>query len=716
MATSTTVNDVPDYLEKFYQDNMNNLAANYSTAQNIYNANGAYTPYTNPRIQGFTPDQLQGMQMTRDQVGVGTDALAGAAARAGQAAQSYSDKMPITADVVRSYYQTYLGRDPEPGAIENWMSGAKTVGDLTKGIGGSQEAQLRAQAGYTPDFSKLQDGSFRPNSVQTENFNQALGNNNLSAAQAQANLIGNRAPMIGPVNQITGGNYNADQVGSQQIGALGQAQGGTYAAERVAGRDIGPLGQVQGGTYRPDSVMADQIARMQQLQSRDFSSSDAARYMNPYTQQVTENTTREMMRANDLGRQADAQRAAKAGAFGGSRGAIVQAERDRNFGFQLGDTVAKLNQDAYGNAQSQFNTDISRDLATGQFNVQTDLARQQQNQGAALSAAQGNQQAGARASEFGLGQALTAQQLNQASDLARQQANQSTDLQGQIANQGATSRASEFGLGQALDASKFNIGTDLDRQARNQASALQASGMNQAANSRASEFGLGQNLAAQTSNAANQLQVGQLNQDVGLRSLLADQGASNQIGLANQAATNNMSLANEEARQKVFTTNADTFFKNQANSLASQTQNQNAGLQAWNANRDQFNTDQQRQLASGQLALGMAPVAQGMAMQDANNVLSIGAQQQQLGQQNLAQGYQDFLTQKAQPYENFNFLQSALQGTNYNPYQSLMSQTTNASDPSKLGQAAGLAATAIGVIGGTGGFGSGGWLKSAWGG
>jgi hypothetical protein len=648
MATTTSVNDVPDYLEKFYQDNLNNLTQNYGTAQNIYNANSAYTPYPNPRIQGFTPDQLQGMQMVRDQTGVGQDALAGAAARAGQAAQSYSDKMPLTADVVKSYYNTYLGRDPEPGAIENWMAGAKTVGDLTKGIGGSQEASLRAQAGYTPDFSKLQDGAFRPNAVQTENYNQALGNNVLSAAQAQSHQIG-AAPQIGSLGQITGGNYNA---------------------ERIASNQIGPLGQAQGGTYRPDGVMADQVARMEQLQSRDFSSADAQRYMNPYTQQVTENTTREMMRANDLGRQADASRAAKAGAFGGSRGAIVQAERDRNFGYQLGDTVAKLNQDAYGNAQGQFNTDINRALQAGQFNVGTDLQRAQQNQQANLQAGQANQAAGAR--------------------------------------------AAEFGLGQALDASKYNIGTDLARQQQNQQSALQAAQANQAADSRASEFGLDQGFRAQGQNVANDLQRQQLNQRAGLDTLFANQSSADQVGLANMNSTNNMALANEEARQKVFTTNADTFFKNQANSVGTQTQNQNMALQGWNANRDQFNTDQSRQLASGQLALGMAPVAQGMAMQDANNILSIGGQQQALGQQNLSQGYQDFLQQKAQPYENFAFLQNALQGTNYNPYQGQLTQTTNASDPSKLGQLAGLASTAIGVIGGTGGFGSNGWLKSAW--
>jgi hypothetical protein len=714
MPLSVTTSDVPDYLEKFYQDNLNNLAQNYDLARNIYNANSEYTPYPNPRIEGFTPDQMQGMQMVRDNTGVGQDALAGAAARAGQAAQSYSDKMPLTADVVKSYYNTYLGRDPEPGAIENWMSGAKTVGDLTKGIGGSQEAMQRAQAGYSPDFSKLQDGAFRPGSIQTENYNQALGNNVLGAAQTQAHMIGNNAPMIGSLGQIAGGNYSAGQIANQAIGPLGQAQGGSYSAERVNGQQIGPLGQVQGGSYQADKVMADQVARMQQLQSRDFTSADAQRYMNPYTQQVTENTTREMMRANDLGRQADAGRAAKAGAFGGSRGAIVQAERDRNFGYQHGDMVAKLNQDAYNNAQTQFNTDISRELNTGQYNINTDLQRQLQNQQANLQAGTANQAASSRASEFGLGQALTAQQLNQASDLARQQSNQSVDFQGQVANQGASSRAAEFGLGQSLDASKFNIGTDLSRQGANQTAALQAAQANQLANSRASEFGLDQSFRAQGQNVANDLQRSQLNQNAGLQTLFADQSSANQVGLANTAATNNMSLANEQARQNVFTTNAETFFKNQANSLNTQVQNQNMALQGWNANRDQFNTDQSRQLASGQLALGIAPVSQGMAMQDANNILSVGGQQQALGQQNLSLGYQDFLNQKAQPYENFAFLQNSLQGTNYNPYQGMLSQTTNAEGPSKTGQVAGALTTALGVIGGTGGFGSDGWLKSMW--
>ena len=112
MPTSTTTSDVDEWLKKFYQDNANNLSQQYDIAKNIYNANATPATYTGARNQEFTQDQLQGMQMVRDNVGLGQNALQGAVARAGNAAQSYSDKMPLTADTVSSFYETYLGRTP----------------------------------------------------------------------------------------------------------------------------------------------------------------------------------------------------------------------------------------------------------------------------------------------------------------------------------------------------------------------------------------------------------------------------------------------------------------------------------------------------------------------------------------------------------------------------------------------------------------------------
>lgn len=646
MATSTTTSSVDPWLQRFYQENANRLSQQYDLASQIYNANSAYQPYTGARVQDFTADQLKGMQMVRDQIGIGQDALSGAVSRAGQAAQSYSDKMPVTADTVNSYFQAYLGRSPDAQGLQDFVASNKTVADLERSIANSPEARARLAAGYTPDLSKLQDGTFRPNAVKVDAFNQALGANVIDPAMATASTIGDRTP---------------------QIGALGQVQGGGYQADQIGARDINPAQQIQGGGYRPDSVVADQLGQMQQLANREFDSSAASQYMNPYTSTALQATLSEMSRQNDMGRLADQGRAAKAGAFGGSRQAIVQAERDRNFGKAVADTSARAFDQAYQQAQQQFNTDIGRGLQAGQFNIGTELNRQQQNQQANLQASQANQAAGARAAEFGLGQ----------------------NLQAQVQN----------------------VANEQQRQAQNQSAALQAAQANQSANAAASQFGLNQGMQAQQTNVANELARQQANQAAGLQSLQLDQNSLNQINLANQQARNSMALANEANRQQVFNTNAANFFANQQNAFNTQAQNQNMALQAFNANRDQFNTDQTRQLASGQLAGQLAPQMQSMAMQDANNLLATGGLQQNLGQQNLTTAYQDFLNQRAYPYQNFGFLQGALQGQNYNPYQSQQTQTTQSPNPSALGQAAGLGMTALGVVGATGGFGSNGWLN-----
>ncbi len=161
----------------------------------------------------------------------------------------------------------------------------------------------------------------------------------------------------------------------------------------------------------------------------------------------------------------------------------------------------------------------------------------------------------------------------------------------------------------------------------------------------------------------------------------------------------NAQLANEQMRQNAFGINRDTFNQNQDRSFATQVQNQNMGLQGYNANRDQFNTDQSRLLQGGALNLQNAAQQQQMRMQDNNNLLSIGGLQQQLGQQGLDVGYQDYLNQKQYPYQQFNFLQSALQGNSFNPYQGISgtSTTQKGGDASALQQIAGLGIAGVGA-------------------
>lgn len=122
------------------------------------------------------------------------------------------------------------------------------------------------------------------------------------------------------------------------------------------------------------------------LNNQTFGSAQADQYMSPYIQNVVDIQKREAQRQSGIqGTQQQAQ-AAQAGAFGGSRDAIMRAERERNLGTQMGDIQAQGNQLAYTNAQQQFNADQNRgiqglQLASNAANTLGTLGGQQFQQG-----------------------------------------------------------------------------------------------------------------------------------------------------------------------------------------------------------------------------------------------------------------------------------------------------------------------------------------------
>jgi hypothetical protein len=141
-----------------------------------------------------------------------------------------------------------------------------------------------------------------------------------------------------------------------------------YGAERIAG--FSPLQeqakntaagmQTSGATGAGIGLAG--MAGLGGLNTQNFGSQQAQQYMSPYIQNVVDIGKREAQRQSSIqGTQQQAQ-AAQAGAFGGSRDAIMRAERERNLGTQMGDIQAQGNQMAYTNAQQQFNADQARGL------------------------------------------------------------------------------------------------------------------------------------------------------------------------------------------------------------------------------------------------------------------------------------------------------------------------------------------------------------------
>ena len=158
-------------------------------------------------------------------------------------------------------------------------------------------------------------------------------------------------------------------------------------------------------------------------------SGTVGQYMSPYMQSVVEMQQREAQRQADIAGTTQQANATKAGAFGGSRDAIMRSEAARNLALQKGDIQAKGLQDAYQQAMQQFNQSQAQNLAGQQLNAQ------QQQFGAGLGL-QGLQTAGTMANNLAnIGQTQYGQNMGLLDVQNKFGAQQQTQVQNVLNNQ-----------------------------------------------------------------------------------------------------------------------------------------------------------------------------------------------------------------------------------------------------------------------------------------
>ena len=240
--------------------------------------------------------------------------------------------------------------------------------------------------------------------------------------------------------------------GMQAAPELGQASGIAGLASQAA---------LNYGTYQPASVNAYlaqnpnlqqfQMGNAQQVGTNSFTQPGMSQaYMSPYMQNVVDVQQREAQRASDIaGTTRQSQQTAQ-GAFGGARGAIMNAEAARNLANQKGDIQATGTQAAYQSGMGQFN-------AEQQANLQAQMANQQ----AGVNIGSQNLQAQLGVQQLGSGQNMQAQLANQqAQQQAQQLAEQSRQYGAGLGLQGiqtALTGAAQLGtLGQ--DTYQQNMG------------------------------------------------------------------------------------------------------------------------------------------------------------------------------------------------------------------------------------------------------------------
>jgi len=136
-----------------------------------------------------------------------------------------------------------------------------------------------------------------------------------------------------------------------------------YGGERIAGftpmqqqaqqaaADLGPARQLGLGTQMAGISGLQALGAGQNYQSMATDPYSMASYMSPYVENALAPQMREAARQSAIQGQMDQARAVQQGAFGGSRSAIVEAERQRNLGQLQSDIYNRGLQSAYQQAQ-----------------------------------------------------------------------------------------------------------------------------------------------------------------------------------------------------------------------------------------------------------------------------------------------------------------------------------------------------------------------------
>ena len=443
-----------------------------------------------------------------------------------------------------------------------------------------------------------------------------------STALTQSALGAARAADFQPTNvastDVAGQGYTAVSAAPQTAdierytATTGQSQGydaATAAAERAAAEKAASQGYTASEIAGVGPVTAERIAGVAPITAEratagQIAQTDLSQYTNPFEAQVVQQSLSDLERARQMQQNVQGAQAQAAGAFGGSRQAIAEAETNRAFAEQAARTAAGLRQAGFTQAQRAAQADIAS-------RMQADLANQRAALQAGTTTAQLGQQAQMANQRAGLQAATTTAQLGQ---------------QAQLANQAALNQASQFGAQAANRAALQNAQLATQAAMQNAQLGTQAALANQRAQNQAAQFG---------AQAANEMAA----RNMAAQNAAAQFGAqaANQMANANAARAQQASLANAAAA------NQAAQFGAQAGNTAALA-NQSAALQASLANQSAAqNAANTRLAASGQLgdissqafdtagAINQQVAAQGAIEQAAQQALLDLANQQQQG-------------------------------------------------------------------------------------
>ena len=300
--------------------------------------------------------------------------------------------------------------------------------------------------------------------------------------------------------------YQPQQVSAGQTGSFFPQQG-------VASRDV-TARQMGMDRIGPLAALSPQQVQAEDITAGQFSQTDLTPYQNQFQQGVIDTALGDIERARQMQQNENAAAAVSAGAFGGSRQGLVEAETNRAALQHSADTAARLRQQGFESAAQRAESDIGRrmqaDQMNTQFGLQGDLANQQA-QLAADTTSAANELARLRSNQGMRGQMEQAQtQANLAADTT----SAGNNLRAQMANQ----QARQFGQQLGLQSQMGNRDAALNAALANQQAGL--AGSQQRLGAAQQLAGLGQGLRGMQFADAGQLtDVGQQQRQFGQQML-----------------------------------------------------------------------------------------------------------------------------------------------------------------------------------------------------
>ena len=206
--------------------------------------------------------------------------------------------------------------------------------------------------------------------------------------------------------EATRGMFEAGQQYDPLTGLQELTQAPTPTIQPVTGFQAPTIQSLQG-------PQAAQIGGVSGPQFRGLLDVDIGAYQSPYTQQVIEQSMADIQRQADISRGQAQSRAIGAGAFGGSRSALLESESQRPYIEQMARTAAGLRESGFQQAQQAALSDLARQQQLGVLG--TELQQQR-----ALEQARLGQQAGLTGFEAQQQRAMRQAELAQQAGLSGQ--------------------------------------------------------------------------------------------------------------------------------------------------------------------------------------------------------------------------------------------------------------------------------------------------------